>query len=342
MEIKPQTNISLKDYSTMRLGGNAAYLMDITAATQVGPAVQWAEAQGIPVMMIGGGSNIVWRDEGFNGLILVNKIAGYEVRHEGEQSFVIAGAGEPWDSVVARSVHEELSGLESLSLIPGSTGATPIQNVGAYGQETSNVLVSLEAYDKQLKKRVILPNTDCGFGYRTSRFKTTDRGRFFITQVTFSVTKNHPMPPFYASVERYLKEHNIQKPTPLQIREAVIAIRTSKLPDPKEVANCGSFFSNPIVDSDKLSELLQEYPKMVYWLTDDGRVKLSAGWMLEQLGLKGYHELNTGMAMWHKQALVMVNEKAPNTASLLAFRDAIIKAVQDKFGVTLEQEPELI
>lgn len=326
----------------MRLGGPASYLLDITAANQISKAIAWAEAQKVPVIMIGGGSNIIWNDAGFKGLVLVNKIPGYEVQHQGDQTFVTVGAGEPWDSVVARTVMEELSGIEQLSLVPGTAGATPIQNVGAYGRETSDVLVCVQAYDLEQKKVIVIPKIDCGFGYRTSRFKTTDKGRFMITSVTYALTKNQPMPPFYDSLQKYLKENNISHPTSADIREAVIAIRTSKLPDPKHVANCGSFFGNPIINSEDLYEIQDKFPNIKFWLTDDGRVKLSAAWMLEQLGLKGYHEPNTGMAIWDKQALVFVNEKAPNTASLIAFRDAIVKAVQEKYGVTLEQEPELI
>lgn len=326
----------------MRLGGNASYMTDVTEAKQIKPALEWAESQNLPTIMIGDGSNIIWSDKGYNGLVLVNKIAGFDVQLQGDQTFLIVGAGEPWDSVVARSIMQELSGLEQLSLIPGTTGGTPIQNVGAYGRETSDVLVCVQAYDKVDKKIVVIPKIDCGFAYRTSRFKTTDKGRFFITSVTYALTKNDPLPPFYASLEKYLKERDITRPNSAQIREAVIAIRTSKLPDPKVVANCGSFFANPVVDSLKLDELQEKYPEIKSWMTDDGNVKLSAAWMLEKLGLKGYHEPNTGMAMWNNHALVMVNEKAPNTASLIAFRDAIIAAVQAKFGITLEQEPELI
>lgn len=326
----------------MRLGGPAAYLQDISSSSEIGTAIEWAESQQLPVIMIGGGSNIIWNDSGFPGLVLVNKIAGYNVQHQGDQSFITAGAGEPWDSVVARSVLEELSGIEQLSFIPGTTGGTPIQNVGAYGREISDVLVCVQAYDRIQKKIVVIPKIDCAFAYRTSRFKTTDKGRFFITSVTLALTKNPPLPPFYASVEKYMTENNIKRPTTGQIREAVIAIRTSKLPDPAVVANCGSFFGNPIVDSDQLSELQDNFPEIKYWLTNDGRAKISAAWMLEQLGLKGYHEPNTGMAVWDNQALVLVNEKAPNTASLIAFRDAIIAAVQKKYGITLVQEPELI
>ncbi|MGI9027836.1 MAG: UDP-N-acetylmuramate dehydrogenase [Candidatus Saccharimonadales bacterium] len=342
MQIEPRVNVSLRDYSTMRLGGPAAFLLDINAASQIGPAIDWAEARNLPVVMIGGGSNIIWNDAGFNGLVLVNKIAGYEVQPQGEQIFITVGAGEPWDSVVARGVNEGLSGIEQLSLIPGNTGATPIQNVGAYGREISEVLVCVQAYDRQEKKVVVISQSDCGFAYRTSRFKTTDKGRFFITSVTLALTKHFPMPPFYDSLEKQLLEHGIHQPNVSQIRAAIVMIRSSKLPDPAVVANCGSFFGNPIVDSSRLNQLIDKHPGLKYWLLSDGQAKISAGWLLEQLGLKGYHEPNTGMAIWDKQALVFVNESAPNTLSLLAFRDAIIKSVQDKFGVTLEQEPELI
>lgn len=326
----------------MRLGGNAAYLMDITKAHEIGPAIEWAEAQNLPVIMIGGGSNIIWNDAGFNGLVMVNKIAGYEVQNQGEQSFLIVGAGEPWDSVVERSVAQGLAGIEQLSLIPGSAGATPIQNVGAYGRETSDVLVCVQAYDRQAKKIIVIPKADCGFSYRTSRFKTTDKGRFFITSITYALTKNPPMRPFYDSVDRYLREQGIDHPTLAQLRAAVITIRSSKLPDPTIVANCGSFFGNPIISTEQLNQLADQFPAVKFWQIDEGKAKISAGWLLEQLGLKGYHEPNTGMAIWDKQALVFVNESAPNTACLIAFRDAIVAAVQKKYGITLEQEPELI
>lgn len=335
-------NVSLSGYSTMRLGGPARYMMDINHASEVGPAIEWAEQNSLPAMMIGTGSNIIWRDAGFPGLVLVNKIRGYELLHSGEQAFLAAGAGEYWDSVVERSVAEGLSGLEHLSLVPGTTGATPIQNVGAYGREISDVLVSVEAYDKVAKQIVLIPKVECGFGYRTSRFKTTDRGRFFITKVTFSLDTSSPSPPFYASLQRYLTEHNITMYTPKVIRDAVIAIRISKLPDPTKIANCGSFFANPIISSVQAQDLRESFPDVMMWDIGSQQFKVSAAWMMERLGLKGYHEPNTGMAIWDHQPLVLVNEKAPNTAALIAFRDAIIQSAAQKFGITLEQEPELI
>jgi UDP-N-acetylmuramate dehydrogenase len=335
-------NIPLKDYSTMRLGGPARFLCEITQTDQIPAVIEWADAQGVPFVMIGGGSNIVWSDQGYPGVVMVNKLMGYELQDQGEAQYLIVGAGENWDSVVARSVEAGLSGLEQLSLIPGSAGATPIQNVGAYGREVADVMVCVQVYDIVQKKVVVLPKSECGFGYRTSRFKTTDKGKFLVTSITFALSTAPPSPPFYSSVEDYLKTNGLSEISSGAIREAVIAIRSAKLPDPAVVANCGSFFHNPIIPMLELERIKNENPNIVYWPVSDDEAKVSAGWLLEQLGLKGYHEPNTGMAIWDKQALVFVNEKATKTAQLLAFRDAIVQSVKDKYGISLVQEPELI
>ncbi len=337
-------NMSLKNYSTMRLGGPARYLCEIQDYHDITLIDEWATKNNLPIIMIGSGSNIVWSDEGFPGVVLVNKIPGYDLQDQGEQQYLMIGAGEEWDSVVERSVASGLSGLESLSLIPGTAGATPIQNVGAYGSEIANVLVCVQAYDRTEKKMVVIPKSDCGFSYRNSRFKSEDKGRFFITSLTVSLSRGLPTPPYYASVEARIRAKglNNNQITAQAIRDIVIAIRSEKLPDPSQVANCGSFFHNPIIPLYQLDEIRGNYPGVVYWTVGDDQAKVSAGWLLEQLGLKGYHEPNTGMAIWDKQALVLVNEHAPSTAHLLAFRDAIIKSVQEKYGITLIQEPELI
>jgi UDP-N-acetylmuramate dehydrogenase len=294
--------------------------------------------------MIGGGSNIVWSDQGYPGLVIVNRIPGYEHQDQGDQQFLIIGAGENWDAVVKQSVDDGLSGLEQLSLIPGTSGATPVQNVGAYGREIADVLVCVQAYDKQLKQLVVIPTSDCDFSYRNSRFKGKDKGRFFITSLTVSLSKSGPVPPYYTSVQAYLDQRGLKGKdvTAAVIRQAVIDIRSAKLPDPKEVANCGSFFHNPIIPMSQLNEIRHTFPAIQYWQIGDDQAKVSAGWLLDKLGLKGYHEPNTGMAIWDKQALVLVNESATSTAQLIAFRDAIQKSVKDTFGITLVQEPELI
>ncbi len=336
-------NVPLSSYSTMRLGGPARYLTEVNNRNEVAEALQWADAQKLPAIMIGTGSNIVWTDNGFPGLVLVNKISRYEIQPEDEENYYItAGGGDNWDELVAKSVSAGLTGLEFLSLIPGTVGATPVQNVGAYGQELANVLVSIEAYDHQTHSFGTIPPSDCGFGYRTSRFKTTDHGRFFITAVTVHLMKGNPAPPFYASLQAYLDEKHISQFTPQIIRDAVIAIRNSKLPDPAQVANNGSFFANPVVDQGTLVQIQATYPGVVFWEVNDDRVKLSAAWLVEQAGFKGVHDAETGMATWPAQALVLVNEHARHTADLLKFKQKIVDGVQTKFGVKLEQEPELL
>lgn len=336
-------NVALADHSTMRVGGLAKYAVDVTNRNEIIEAVNWAAANNIPTIMIGSGSNIVWRDEGFNGLLIVNKIMGYELFDEdGENYYLTVGAGEPWDSVVERAVSAGVSGIEALSLIPGTTGATPVQNVGAYGQEIAQTLVSIEAYDSQLKQLVTIPNTDCNFGYRTSRFKTNDRGHFFISGITLHLTKTSLQPPFYSTLQQYLDQHKINTFSPQIIRDAVIEIRKGRLPDPAIVANNGSFFANPIIDNSQLSQLLADYPDIKYWPMDDSHSKLSAAWLLEQTGFKNAHDKETGMATWSFQPLVLVNESATSTANVLSFKQKIVDAVQSKFNVTLEQEPELL
>jgi len=328
----------------MRLGGNAKYLCEVQDEHDIPRIIDWADEQNIPVLMIGGGSNIIWKDEGFSGVVIVNKIPGFDIQDQGEQQFVIVGAGEEWDSVVERCVLAGLTGIEQLSLIPGTAGATPIQNVGAYGQEVSEILVCVQAYDRNEKKMVVIPKSDCEFSYRSSRFKEKDKNRFFITSITLSLLKKNPSPPFYDALTAYFKANKISSKdiTSKIVRDAVIQIRSEKLPDPKIVANCGSFFHNPIIPMLQVEEIKEQYPGLIYWSVGDDQAKIPAGWLLEQLGLKGYHEPNTGIAVWDKQALVFVNEKATQTAQLLAFRDAVMKSVKEKFGIDLVQEPELL
>lgn len=342
-------NVPLSAYSTMRLGGTAKYLSDITNRFEIEQAVSWAEENRFPVIMIGRGSNIVWRDEGFDGLVLVNKIQRFENQKFDENtSYFTIGGGENWDQVVAKTVELGFSGLEHLSLIPGTVGAAPVQNIGAYGAQISDVLVTVEAYDIHERKFVILKASDCEFGYRTSRFKTTDRNRFLITAITIELKKQPQEKALYHTLESYLQQHNIAERTPQVIRDAVVAIRSNKLPNPEEVANCGSFFQNPIVSKEHLNQIIEQHPDLGGWATTmswdqpDGSVKLAAGALIEYLGFKDVHDEETGMATWKHQSLVFVNEKAKKTADLIKFRDKIAASVKETFNITLVQEPELL
>lgn len=336
--------VPLARYSTMRLGGSAAYAVSVTDADQAAQACRWALGRGLPFIVVGSGSNIVWRDEGFEGLIIVNRINGYEEVPQPDGSILVtAGAGENWDSVVERTVASGLTGIEALSLIPGTAGATPVQNVGAYGQDVSQTLVSVQAYDSQTGAMVSISNQECDFGYRASRFKSGDRGRFIITSVSFLLKQGHIEPPYYRALQTYMDEHGVTDTSPASIRQAVISIRSDKLPDPAKVANNGSFFANPVVSQEVFDTIARTYPELEvpHWPADGG-IKLSAAWLLDQAGFKDYHDAATGMATWHRQPLVLVNEHAADTAGLLVFRDSIITAVADRFGVSLQQEPELL
>lgn len=329
-------NVSLKDFSTMRLGGNAHALTTVNTVDELAQAVAWAEQQQLPMLVLGGGSNVIFSD-GYPGLVIINAIAGFTIFND---TTVRIGAGENWDTAVKRTVDAGLHGIEFLSAIPGTAGATPVQNVGAYGAQISDVFKELQAFDLQTHQLVTLTKADCGFAYRHSIFKSPKNRRYIITSITLELSKRQPTPPFYASLQRYLDEHAITDYTVQAIRDAVVAIRAIKLPDPSIIANTGSFFKNPIVPNALAQKLLAAHPTMPHWDMPNDSTKLAAGWLIEQAGLKNYHA--HGMATYEHHALVLVNEHAKNYADLAAFRQEIVTTVNKKFGVTLEQEPELL
>ncbi len=336
-------NVELAKYSTMNLGGRAKYLCDVTSRSELVEAYEFAKDKGIDCIPVGTGSNITWRDEGYPGLVVVSDIKGIEIEWQNDKdALVTIGSGEVWDKAVEECVGEGLSGIEALSLIPGKAGATPVQNVGAYGQEIADTLLQLEVYNTNNGKIEILHNQDCKFGYRTSRFKTKDHARYFIITITLQLSKQNMSPPFYAVLEKYLELHNVTEYTPANIRKAVIDIRSSKLPDPKTVHNNGSFFANPIVSSGVYNDLLTSYPDMPSWPAGNNEVKIPAAWLIEKAGFKDYHDDQTGMATWPSQPLVIVNEHAKSTKDLITFRDKIINGVKSQFGITLKQEPEIL
>lgn len=337
-----QENISLADYCTMKLGGEARYLCTVSNKEELAEAVSWGNNQGLKILMLGGGSNVVFSEAGFDGLVIIDQIKGFEVVNEDDQSItIVIGAGENWDSVVKRTVDMSLSGIEALSLIPGSTGGTPVQNVGAYSQEVGQTLVSVEAYDAIDQSFVTLQKTDLDLDYRHSNLKVpVEKRRYFIHSVTFKLSKTMTLTrPLYEALEKYFVENNITELTPQTVRDAVIAVRSSKLPDPEVIPNSGSFFANPIVDANVYEAIKAQYPDVKAYPIH-GQYKLAAGWLIEAAGLKNHAA--HGLKTYEKQALVIVNESAHDAADLMKFRDEIVAKVQNQFSVTLQQEPELI
>lgn len=333
-----QTNVPMSRLTTMRLGGPARFCVEVGNKQELIEAVDFANNKDLPILTLGEGSNVIVRNQGFAGLVILNRIGGFEVLPDGLT--IKIGAGENWDSVVKRTVDLGLSGIEALSAIPGTAGATPVQNVGAYGQEIAQTLQQLEAYDTQSGEFITIGHDDCQFGYRSSRFKSLQDRKYIITSITLRLAKTTMKPPFYPRLQKYLTEHSIADFNPKNIREAVVAVRSVILPDPKLIANAGSFFKNPLIPAGNLKTLLASYPDMPHWLMANGKIKLAAGWLIEQAGLKGY--VANGITTYADNALVFVNKGAKSYTDLQAFEQTVVDKVKQKFGIVLQQEPELL
>lgn len=332
------TNIPLKNFTTMKLGGPARFMAEVRTPEELKAIHDNATSKNLPIFILGGGSNVIAHDDGFAGIVVRIRIPGFEIIADDINTTTIKiGAGESWDQIVKRIVARNLSGVEAMSMIPGTAGAAPVQNVGAYGQEIADTLMSLEAYDSQTKSFVTLQNDACSFAYRDSIFRGDQKGRYVITSITLKLSKSLPQPPFYDALQTYFDTHNIKFFTGQSVRDAVIAIRTDKLPDPGVRPNTGSFFKNAIVENWQLTDLQKSYPDMKVFDMGDGRSKVPTGWLIEQTGLKG--KLLHGIRVHDKNALVLINESATGYADLAAARDEVIGAVRDKFRIQIEQEP---
>ena len=336
-----QEYVNINDYTTLKIGGKFRYFAEVSDVDSIPVIYEYAEKNNVPVMMIGGGSNLVFKDEVTNILAIKVNLLGFEIIKETEYYTEIKiGAGEKWDATVARTVDMNLAGIEAMSLIPGTVGATPVQNVGAYGQEIKDTLVSVEVYDKSDKSIKQLSNAQCMFGYRDSIFKHNAKDKYLIVSITLRLSKTAPQAPDYPGVKKYFSEQGISNPTLLDIRNAIISIRNTKLPNPKDIPNVGSFFKNPIVPKSLSLGLAIEFPNLVTFPVNDLNVKIPAGWLIENAGLKG--KSFGAVSIYSQNALVLVNNGDATFADIAAARDYIINAVKVKFGITLETEPEFI
>ena len=332
------TNISLKQYTTMKLGGEARYMATADSPGDVVSLYRNARKENLPIFVLGGGSNVITHDEVFEGIVLLNKIKGFEIIAETDETTdVKIGAGEVWDEVVEKAIGLGLQGIEAMSGIPGTAGAAPVQNVGAYGQEIADTLISLEAYDSKTDTIVTISADECDFSYRNSIFRDKEKGRYCILSITLRLNKSEPKPPYYASLQKYIDENDIREVNLSVIRVAVLNIRSEKLPDPAELPSAGSFFKNALVEKWKLEELQKEYSDIPNYAMSDGRYKIPTGWLIDKAGLRGYR--SHGMRVYEKNALVLVNDSATGYDDLAAIREEIVQIVFDKFGIKIEQEP---
>ncbi|MFA7192489.1 MAG: UDP-N-acetylmuramate dehydrogenase [Candidatus Paceibacterota bacterium] len=347
--INIQENIDVRDFCTLHSGGQFRYMAKISDSADLKKVYQFAHEKGIRVLPLGGGSNLVFNDDVLNVLALKAEILGFDILSEDENSTILKiGAGENWDKFVNKVCSMGLSGVEAMSAIPGTMGATPVQNVGAYGQEIKDTLISVDVFDTIDLEYKTLSKEDCKFRYRDSIFKTEEKGRYFITSVAIKLSKNMPEIPNYPGVKKYFLENGVNNPSLMDIRNAIIDIRASKLPNPAEIPNVGSFFENPIVDKSIYEKIKISYPSIPSFFVSPKPglglevelVKIPAGWLIENTGLKGH---NFGhVSVYEKNALVLVNNGGATGQDFANARDEIIKTVFDKFGITLEQEPEII
>lgn len=328
-------HISLQPYNTFRFDYQAQFLALIETPEQLVEAVAWAQSQALPVTTLGGGSNLLLQGN-IAGLVLINRIKGIGRLSESASHVEVQfGAGEIWHDSVAWSVMQGLGGIENLALIPGTVGAAPVQNIGAYGVEVKDVLSNVKVLDlMDLTERVLLPE-QCAFGYRESRFKQEWRDRYVITAVTLRLSKQPNLMLEYGGLKNIVPEEASIR----DVFEAVCAVRRSKLPDPLEIANSGSFFKNPLVDADTYHAIKARFPSLVAF-EQDGSWKLAAGWLNDQAGWKGYRD--HGVGVYEKQALVLVNYDCDKADALLDLEQQIKGSVFEMFGVVLEREPVLL
>jgi len=338
--------------TTLGIGGAARYFADCASLDTLAAGVAWAGVQALPMVVLGGGSNIVVADHVINSLVLRVAIRGIAARVDDDQTILTVGAGEEWDAFVAYTIKGNLAGLECLSGIPGRVGATPIQNVGAYGQETSETLQSVEAFDLATSEVVCFDQQACEFGYRVSRFKGRDQGRYVITRVSYRLQPAGAPAVRYGELQRYLEENGAMPPTLAQVRDAVIAIRRRKamVIDPLDAdsRSVGSFFMNPTVTEETFERIRSRAARTLHSLeampafpASDSRVKLSAAWLIERAGIhRGTIHGNVGTSTRH--ALAIINRGNGTAREVLELCRIIQSRVRDVFGVELTPEPVFI
>lgn len=333
-------NVDLKTLNTFGISVVARYYTEIHTISDFASLIASELYQSNQKLIIGGGSNILFT-KNFDGLVIRNCLKGISIVEENNNSVLVkVAAGEVWHNFVMWSIDNGYSGLENLSLIPGCVGASPMQNIGAYGVEIKEVFEKLEAIDMQSGESVLFSKEACLFGYRESVFKRKYKNKFLISTVFYRLSKHKTVNTSYGAIAQQLQSMGISNPGTKDVSDAVIAIRKSKLPDPAIMGNAGSFFKNPEVSADTYSELHERFPEIVAYPLSDGRHKLAAGWLIEQAGLKGF-ELD-GAAVHTKQALVLVNKGTATGNAVLQLSEVVIERVKEKFGVELEREVNIV
>jgi UDP-N-acetylmuramate dehydrogenase len=339
-------HVPLAPYTTFQIGGPARWFVEAASEDDIAAGVTFASERKLPLFILGGGSNLLVSDAGFPGLVLRIALRGIASTQENGRLTVSAAAGEDWDGLVAYAVAANAAGVECLSGIPGTVGGTPVQNVGAYGQEVSQTIVTVRAFDRKALRFIDLAATDCGFSYRRSIFNCTQRERYVVSRVDYALRKDAPASIVYADLARYFASRNGAAPTLEEVRNAVRSIRAQKgmllVPGDADCRSAGSFFKNPVIPVAVLDSLSQELGvekrSIPAYPAQDGEVKLSAAWLIERAGYqKGFALGNAGISSRH--TLALINRGGASAAEVVALRDKVTDTIASRFGIRLEPEP---
>ncbi len=331
-----QENISIKNFNTFGVEAKAHYFATVASLEELNSLIRNFDPGEDKHLIIGEGSNLLFVND-FKGWLLKNEIKGIEITKEtDEEVFVKAGSGENWSDFVDFTVRKGWGGLENLSLIPGTVGAAPVQNIGAYGTEQGDAFFSIEVCNLITGKICHLNKLECDFGYRSSIFKNAEKGKWFVLNVTYQLQKIPKLNLSYAPLRKALENTPVEKISVIDVSDAVKTIRRSKLPEPEKLGNAGSFFKNPVVLREKFHSLQQRHPEIPFYEQEDGKMKIPAGWLIEQTGWKGKRRGNAGVH--HQQALVIVNFGNATGQEILRLSEAIQKDVFKKFEIKLEPE----
>lgn len=331
-----QENFDLTGFNTMGVSAKTSHFVDVSSIEELREAIQFAKNNSLEILVLGGGSNMLFIND-FNGLVIQNSLMGKEILNEIN---IKVSAGENWHELVLYCVERNLAGIENLSLIPGSVGAAPIQNIGAYGVELQDVFVSLEAMMVSTGEIKTFSKEECNFGYRDSIFKKELKGKAIITSVTLKLTTNAKPNISYIALSDLITEKGIANPNIKDVSEAVIEIRKSKLPDPKEIGNTGSFFKNPVISVDHYNQLKKEYPEIPSYPITERQVKVPAGWLIDKDGWKGKRVGDAGVHS--KQALVLVNHGNASGKEIWNLASQIRLSIEKKFNISLTPEVNII
>jgi UDP-N-acetylmuramate dehydrogenase len=334
-----QEDYCLKNHNTFGIDASAKYFASFSSESELIALLRNKICKTEPLFILGGGSNILLTQD-FEGIVLANDIKGIDIAYEDEQSVSITvGAGEVWHDFVLWSINQNLSGIENLALIPGLIGASPMQNIGAYGTEVKDVITKVSYIEIETGTKKEITNKECKFGYRNSIFKEELKGKVVITQVVYQLSKTPLNNIKYGAITEELKLLK-KEASPSSIAQAVINIRSSKLPDPKVLGNSGSFFKNPIIETSEFEKLKKEFPEMVGYTISESKTKIAAGWLIDNAGLKGYRKADAGV---HKnQALVLVNYGNASGTEIINLAKEVQQRVKDKYGINLDPEVNIL